>query len=120
MDLTLQRNGVQGFVNPSTAERKAGSGRLHAAEVPRDAIYYDVITARRGENRMEVALIKLPTKVNDYLGASNLCRSKIRSAVDSRIRAFTSTLNEAHCEKVTSLRGNKDRKVNSALVTVHG
>lgn len=65
---------------------------------------------------MEWVPIILRTEVENCLGTSNFCRSKI---VDCLLGTFLSTPYEACRESMISLRGNNDRNVGSAMVSVH-
>lgn len=69
---------------------------------------------------MEAELLNLLTEVDDCLGASNLCRPKIRSAIGGRLKPLLSTLYVACRENIMSLCGKNDRNVNEVMAAVYG
>lgn len=69
---------------------------------------------------MEAALIEFRPEVDHCLGASNLSRSTIRFAVNSRLGIFMSFLYKAGCANVMFLRGGNDCMSDSVRAAVHG
>lgn len=94
-------------------------GNLSAAWVVCDTISCDPTTIRRLVNRMQAALINLRTDAGNFFDALNLCCSTIRSAVNSRVGTFMSTLWEASHEKLMFLHRHIDCNVNSTIAAVH-
>lgn len=126
-DLMSQCDGSRGHTNTSTVERDpAGVDELTAmrnlqdAQAGRGTLYYNATTARRRANRIEAALSNFCTAGNGCKGASNLCSSKTRSVVSSRLGHSTSTHYEGCLGNLMALRGDNDCNFYMDMVAVHG
>lgn len=94
-------------------------GNLQDAENVRVAHSRDITKAVRQANWMEAVLINLQNEVGDCLRASSLCRSTIRSAVDSCVGTFLYTFYEPFRTSAMSLCGKNYRNFDIVVAAVH-